>query len=147
MAIEGRSRFVSDHNHSVCELRTRRTGRTPGDHGTTALHEMERRIAPREAVRQSVRVYYGANLGLWADCELRDLSASGVKVYLPSLYKLPTRFILLLHQTGVAYDVVLKWRRGDLAGLSFETRHDLETTEEARLATVREAWVGLRPAQ
>ena len=118
-----------------------------GTMGRLALHGMERRVEPREAVRQPVRAYYGENLGLWADCELRDLSASGAKVHLSSIYKLPPRFILLLHQIGIAYEVVLKWRRGDLAGLSFEARHDLEATQEARLATIREAWIGLRPAQ
>jgi hypothetical protein len=50
-----------------------------------------------------------------------------------------------MHQTGVAFEVVLKWRRGDLAGLSFEVRHEVETMDEPRLATVREAWIGLRP--
>ena len=115
--------------------------------GRLALNGMERRVKPREAVRQPVRAYYGEKLGLWADCELRDLSASGAKVHLSSLYKLPPRFILLLHQTGVAYEVVLKWRRGDLAGLSFEERHDLETTQETHLVNIREAWIGLRPAQ
>ena len=118
-----------------------------GTMGRLALHVMERRVEPREAVRQPVRAYYGENLGLWADCELRDLSASGAKVHLSSIYKLPPRFILLLHQIGIAYEVVLKWRRGDLAGLSFEARHDLEATQEPRLATIREAWIGLRPAQ
>lgn len=115
--------------------------------GRLAAHHLERRVEPREAVRQPVRACFGENFGLWADCELRDLSASGAKIHLSSLYKLPPRFILLLHQTGVAYEVVLKWRRGDLAGLSFEARHELESTHEPHLASIREAWVGLRPAQ
>lgn len=112
-----------------------------------ALNGMERRVEPREAVRQPVRAYFGENLGLWADCELRDLSVGGAKIHLSSLYRLPPRFILLLHQTGIAYEVVLKWRRGDLAGLSFEARHELETAQQPRLASIREAWIGLRPAR
>jgi PilZ domain len=107
---------------------------------------MDRRADTREALRQPVRAYFGENLGLWADCELRDLSVTGAKIHLSALYKLPPRFILLLHQTGIAFEVVLKWRRGDLAGLSFEVRHELETSQEKRLAPIREAWIGLRRA-
>lgn len=115
--------------------------------GRLALHNLERRVEPRELVRQPVRACFGENFGLWADCELRDLSLSGAKIHVSSLYKLPPRFILLLHQTGIAYEVVLKWRRGDLAGLSFEARHELDANQEPHLASIREAWVGLRPAQ
>lgn len=129
-----------------------RTARTKpeddrGTMGRLALENMERRAEPREALRQPVRAYFGDNLRLWADCELRDLSVGGAKIHLSSLYKLPPRFILLLHQTGIAYEVVLKWRRGDLAGLSFEARHDLQMDQGTRLASIREAWLGLRPPQ
>lgn len=106
---------------------------------------LERRVEPRETTRQPVRAYFGENLSLWADCELRDLSASGAKIHVSSLYKLPPRFSLLLHQQGVAFDVVLKWRRGDLAGLSFEARHDLASASTARMIPVREAWLALQP--
>lgn len=106
---------------------------------------LERRAEPRDATRQPVRAYFGENLGLWADCELRDLSAGGAKIHVSSLYKLPPRFSLLLHQQGVAFDVVLKWRRGDLAGLSFEARHDLQTATSAWLIPLRDAWLALQP--
>lgn len=147
MASSGSSRFASSQLFARTRLARAIPEEYRGTMGRLALNGMERRVEPREAVRQPVRVYYGEKLGLWADCELRDLSASGAKVHLSSIYKLPPRFILLLHQTGVAYEVVLKWRRGDLAGLSFEERHDLETTQETHLVNIREAWIGLRPAQ
>lgn len=106
---------------------------------------IERRAAPREPTRQPVRAYLRPDLGLWADCELRDLSAGGAKIHVSSLYKLPPRFILLQHQAGIAHEVLLKWRRGDLAGLAFEARHDLATSEETRMAPLREAWLALQP--
>lgn len=112
---------------------------------TPAPSFVERRADPREATRQPVRAYLRADLGLWADCELRDLSAGGAKIHVSSLYKLPPRFILLQHQVGVAHEVVLKWRRGDLAGVAFEARHDLQTSEDTRMAALREAWLGLKP--
>lgn len=105
----------------------------------------ERRADPRESTRQSVRAYYGQNLSLWADCELRDLSAGGAKIHISALYKLPPRFVLLQHQAGIAFEVILKWRRGDLAGVAFEVRHDLETTQDPRMEAMREAWRALQP--
>ena len=92
-----------------------------------------------------MRAYYGENLKMWADCELRDLSTGGAKIHVSALYKLPPRFVLLQHQAGVAYEVILKWRRGDLAGVAFEVRHDLATTEDKRMAAMREAWKALQP--
>ena len=106
---------------------------------------LERRADPRESTRQPVRAYYGDKLGMWADCELRDLSAGGAKIHVSALYKLPPRFILLQHQAGVAYEVVLKWRRGDLAGVAFEVRHDLATTDNPRMDAMRDAWRALQP--
>lgn len=111
-----------------------------------ASDDNERRAEPREATRQPVRAFFGENLRMWADCELRDLSAGGAKIHLSALYKLPPRFVLLQHQAGVAYEVVLKWRRGDLAGLSFERKHDLSATHDPRMADIREAWLALQPS-
>jgi len=105
---------------------------------------IERRSEPRTPVNAPGRALHGANLSLWADCVIKDLSKGGAKIQLSHLYRLPPRFVLLHLQEGVAYDVVLKWRRGDLAGMSFEARHSLETLEEARLAPAREAWLALQ---
>lgn len=110
-----------------------------------APSQFERRGEPRSPAREPVRAYFGQNLGLWADCELRDVSSGGAKIHVSSVYKLPPRFILLQHQVGVAFEVILKWRRGDLAGVAFELRHDLRTSTEGRLQPLREAWIGLQP--
>ena len=53
---------------------------------------------------------------------------------------------MLLHfHDAVAFEVVLKWRRGDLAGMAFEHRHPLDTLTDPRLAPVAEAWRALQP--
>lgn len=111
----------------------------------SAQRFVERRAEERIQTRQPVRAYFGADLGLWADCELRDFSSGGAKIHVSALYKLPPRFLLLQHQAGVAFEVMLKWRRGDLAGLAFERRHDLQNLEDQRLAPLREAWLALQP--
>lgn len=110
-----------------------------------AARYIERRAEPRSPTRQPVRAYLDTAFALYADCELRDLSAGGAKIHVSALYKLPPRFVLLQHQAGVAFEVILKWRRGDLAGVAFERTHDLKTLEDQRLTPVREAWLALQP--
>lgn len=105
---------------------------------------VERRNEGRGAVRAPARILHGAGLAHWADCVIRDLSANGAKIELSHFYKLPPRFVLLHFQAGTAFEVVLKWRRGDLAGMSFEHRHQLETLNEPRLEPVRQAWLALQ---
>lgn len=104
---------------------------------------IERRSEPRVAVSAAARVMHGTGLSLWADCVIRDLSHSGAKLELSHVHSLPPRFILLHFQAGTAFEVILKWRRGDLAGVAFEARHALDTTTEARLAPVQAAWRAL----
>ena len=106
---------------------------------------VERRQEERTTLRAPARVLHGAGLALWADCVIRDLSANGAKIELSHFYRLPPRFVLLHFEAGVAYEVVLKWRRGDLAGMSFEHRHDLNGDVDERLAGVRDAWRALQP--
>ncbi|MFZ5720263.1 MAG: PilZ domain-containing protein [Pseudomonadota bacterium] len=110
-----------------------------------APHWHERRSEPRTPTNARGRIMHGDKLAIWADCMIKDLSPSGAKIELSQLYNLPPRFILLHFQAGVAFEVVLKWRRGDLAGMAFERRHPLDAEVEPRLEPVREAWLALRP--
>ncbi len=87
---------------------------------------------------------HGDKLGIWADCMIKDLSDSGAKIELSHLHKVPPRFILIHFQAGMAFEVVLKWRRGDLAGMSFEHRHPLDQPVPPHLEPVRAAWMALR---
>ena len=111
----------------------------------TAPVFIERRSEPRTPVNLPARLYYGQNLAMWADCQLKDLSQSGAKVQLSSIYVVPPRLMLVHLQDGIAYDAVVRWRRGDLAGLSFEHAQPLATNTEPRLAAIREAWIALQP--
>jgi hypothetical protein len=108
-----------------------------------ALHE--RRAEPRTPTNAPARILHGANLALWADCAIKDLSQSGAKLAVSHFHNLPPRFVLLSLHAGEAIDVVMKWRRGDLAGVAFEKRHALENLEDPRLAPARETWLALRP--
>ena len=104
----------------------------------------ERRSAPRISVSTPARLFHGPKLSLWADCTIRNLSVSGARIELPEVYVAPPRFVVLSFAAGIAYEAVLKWRRGNMAGMSFEAVHTLETTVEPRLSPVREQWLALR---
>ena len=105
---------------------------------------IERRAEPREPANAPARVFFGPKHSLWADCVIRNLSHSGAKIELPKVHVAPPRFILLHFQACMAYEAILKWRRGDMAGVAFEARHELETCELPNLAVVREQWLALR---
>ncbi len=106
--------------------------------------QMQRRAEPRMPMKIPPRLAYGQNLARWADCTILDRSPSGSKVKIDAMYQLPPRVILTDLQTGEAFEAVIKWRRGDLAGMQFETTHDLNGDVEPRLASVRDTWLALR---
>lgn len=106
---------------------------------------VERRAEPRTATNAPGRVLHGPGFGLWADCLIRDLSRNGAKIELSHFHRLPARFALVDFHGGEAIEVILKWRRGDLAGLAFEKRHDLRDLADTRFADAREVWIALYP--
>jgi len=61
----------------------------------------------------------------------------------PALYPLPPRFLVLQIFGGVAYDVRLRWRRGDLAGLAVENRREIEGSKDQDLLDLESTWRGL----
>jgi hypothetical protein len=111
---------------------------------TSARSYLDRRAEPRVSINARGRIMHGDKLGIWADCVIKDLSENGAKIELSHLHKIPPRFILINFQAGVAFEVVLKWRRGDLAGMAFEHRHPLDQDVPLRLEPVRQAWLALR---
>ncbi len=54
-----------------------------------------------------------------ANCVIRDLSSTGAKLGVSRRIKLPPQFKLALLKTKTVRNVVLKWRRGDFAGVEF----------------------------
>jgi len=106
---------------------------------------VERRVEARTATNAPGRVLHGPAYALWADCVIRDLSRSGAKIELSHFHRLPARFALVDFQGGHVIEVILKWRRGDLAGLAFETHHALKDLADPRFASAREVWIALYP--
>ena len=78
----------------------------------------ERRREPRQAVNAYGRIWYGPQYSLWADCKISDRSTSGARIEISSIYRLPRRLIFAHHGAGPVFEAVLKWQRGDAAGLA-----------------------------
>ena len=81
----------------------------------------ERRREPRQAVNAYGRIWYGPQYGLWADCKISDRSTSGARIEISAIYRLPRRLIFVQHGAAPVFEAVLKWQRGDAAGLALET--------------------------
>jgi len=72
-----------------------------------------------------------------------DLSTGGAKIQISEIYPLPSRFRVLQVKGGLVYDVRLRWRRGDLTGVAFDARYELETATEADIKALEPTWRAL----
>jgi hypothetical protein len=78
----------------------------------------DRRREPRQPVNAYGRIWYGPQYGLWADCRISDRSASGARIEIAAVYRLPRRLVFVQYGADQIFEAVLKWQRGDAAGLA-----------------------------
>jgi hypothetical protein len=76
----------------------------------------DKRRAPRQRVTGPALIL-GPKLEV--SCIIRDLSSTGAKVEVAASVKLPPAFNLLLIKTNSSRHVLLRWRKGDYAGVEF----------------------------
>lgn len=112
-----------------------------------ALAPDERRAHPRYAADFRARAFYGPGFGLWADCTITDVSKGGARLKVPALYPLPARFVVLHLESGLVYEVRLRWRRGDLTGVAFEKQHEITSTAVEAMGPIRKTWDALQGAR
>lgn len=89
----------------------------------------EKRRAPRKKVFGPALIL-GSKLE--ANCVIRDLSATGAKLEVPASVKLPQAFNLMLLKINSSRYVVLKWRRGNFAGVAFCLPDDTAVAKDAK---------------
>jgi hypothetical protein len=92
------------------------------------------------------RICWGPLYAISADCAIRDLSETGAQLRLPSSQALPPSFALIHILGGTAFEAALAWRKGDLAGVKFLTRHDLKVAGPRELLPLRQVWLALAPS-
>ena len=81
---------------------------------------LERRSEERVPVTAPGRVWFGSNYSLWADCTVRNLSQRGIRIEIGAVYKLPRRLLLAHRLSDRIQCGIVKWQRGDAAGIAFE---------------------------
>ena len=110
----------------------------------------EKRLTPRREVFGHALILAP---GIRVNCIIRDLSATGAKLGVPSEVKLPDEFHVLLLKTNSTRRVSLRWRHGDFAGVQFcrgETAPPLEPKGGSRphqaetTSGVKSSWRGRR---
>ena len=78
------------------------------------------------------------------DCLVRDLSALGARVKLPSGQPVPPRLYFLELRSGAVYEARVVWRRHPEVGLEFTNRCSLEDTDNPDLNILKRLWMESR---
>ena len=79
----------------------------------------EARRSPRHRVLKSGKIIYGGG-SFVVDCTIRNLSATGARLQVPTSVAIPDRFEFA--EAGAAKrPVTVVWRKGDLMGIRFDT--------------------------
>ncbi|HEY9218721.1 MAG TPA: PilZ domain-containing protein [Phenylobacterium sp.] len=104
---------------------------------------IERRAEVREPANVRARICFGENFGAWADCTIKNLSASGAMLQVAAIQPIPDVFTLLHIPGGVAFKATIKWRRGDLCGVFMTDRTELKLVPASERNPIRDIWMAL----
>ena len=78
----------------------------------------EKRGASRQRVLKAGKIIFAGG-ALSVDCTIRNLSANGARLQVPTTVSIPDRFILVDAHSGTRHEAVVVWRRGDQIGVRF----------------------------
>lgn len=79
----------------------------------------EHRRSPRQRVLKSGKIIYGGG-SIVVDCTIRNLSATGARLQVPTSVAIPDRFEFAEAAAGTRRPATVVWRRGALMGIRFE---------------------------
>lgn len=79
----------------------------------------ERRAKERTRTLIAARMVFGAQ-GLTAECEIRNLSATGAKLIVDEEIPVPTEFMLEIPSKHRTHKARLVWRHADACGVVFD---------------------------
>ena len=79
----------------------------------------EQRRSQRQRVLKAGRIAYGGG-SIVIDCTIRNLSATGARLQVPTSVAIPDHFEFTEASTGKARQAIVMWRKGDLMGIRFE---------------------------
>jgi hypothetical protein len=90
---------------------------------------VERRRLERTKWQLPAKIVFGEQ-SFVLDCTIRDFAAGGVCVAVGNADVLPERIVLIEPRRLMAFDAKIKWRCGNVIGLSFEKVTFLNETLE-----------------
>lgn len=73
-------------------------------------------------------------------CAIRDLGPNGARIRLAGAAPLPKTAFMLLVRDETVYEVDVRWRQDNDAGLSFRARHSLFGGQGPELEQLRRIW-------
>jgi hypothetical protein len=79
----------------------------------------EQRRNQRQRVLKAGKIAYGGG-SIVIDCTIRNLSATGARLQVPTSVAIPDHFEFIEASTGKSRKASVKWRKGDLIGIRFE---------------------------
>lgn len=82
------------------------------------LKDRQTRRASRRGYNDNVWIRFDGSFGS-RDCQLLDISRTGVRLTTANAEEIPETFVLLLSKNGAGYRVRAKWRRGTEIGAEF----------------------------
>lgn len=103
----------------------------------------ERRKHPREPASHAARAWFGAGGARFADCTLQDLSCSGARIACSVASELPQRLFFAHSHEPAIFLAVVKWRSGDMAGVSFHQGFALDDCLRPPLDRLAAEWRAL----
>ena len=104
----------------------------------SAPPDADRRIHPREAVHEEVRLVGGG--GHVFDVLVVDRSLRGLRIQFAGAATLPGDVTVLSRSAGVAHVAKVVWRTAPYAGLSITRTVDMRTATGPETATLRKLW-------
>jgi hypothetical protein len=79
----------------------------------------EQRRSTRQRVLKSGKIIYGGG-SIVVDCTIRNLSAVGARLQVPTSVAIPDRFEFAEPTAGTRRTAIVVWRKGDLIGIRFD---------------------------
>jgi hypothetical protein len=89
------------------------------------MNEEEKRIIRRQRVLKGGKIIFADGNSV-VDCVIRNLSAAGARLEVPTTVGFPQEFTLIDSHSGRSYIAKVAWRRGETMGVEFSDLTDPE---------------------
>ncbi len=106
------------------------------------LSHAEKRSSPRRRVLLSALVVNSAFDAIFR-CRVRDVSATGARLDIPTGYHPPAAFWLIALSSGMAYEAKLAWRKPPNIGIELGEPIDLDKTDSRMGRRLRTIWLNV----